>query len=41
LSAGRGTTKLDEASGRLQEVRRAIYVQCLDMDMPEQTPEGS
>jgi MoxR-like ATPase len=35
LTAGRGTTKLDEAAGKLAEVRRRIYVECLDMESPE------
>jgi MoxR-like ATPase len=32
LSAGRGTSKLDEADRRLAEVRKAIYTECLDFD---------
>jgi MoxR-like ATPase len=32
LAAGRGTTKLDEASQRLNDVRSAIYTECLDFD---------
>lgn len=32
LTAGRGTTKLDEAQVRLTEVRTAIYTECLDFD---------
>jgi MoxR-like ATPase len=32
LAAGRGTSKLDEASTRLGEVRSAIYTECLDFD---------
>jgi hypothetical protein len=32
LAAGRGTSKLDEASSRLGEVRSAIYTECLDFD---------
>jgi len=32
LAAGRGTTKLDEATARLGEVRTAIYTECLDFD---------
>lgn len=34
LTAGRGTSKLDEASVRLNEVRSAIYTECLDFDAP-------
>lgn len=32
LAGGRGTSKLDEASLRLTDVRTAIYTECLDFD---------
>ena len=32
LTAGRSVTKLDEATDRLDQVRRQIYIECLDMD---------